>query len=288
MTATSLIGLQPSGLAVSGSVVCDWIETVGLADRELARIRGRKVGFIPQDPTRSLNPTVQVGRQVIEAVRRSTDLSRAQATRRAAELLEQVQLADVPALMRRYPHQISGGQQQRVLIAMAIAGDPGMLIADEPTTALDVTVQNEILRLIVEISENRNMALLFVSHELGVVKAVCHDIGVIYGGSLVEYGTAADVLRRPSHRYTAALIATNPGLPDREGLTRMLGTRFQTIPGSIPSVGEFPVGCKFRDRCDYRTPDCAAPPPSTGFGVEGHFYRCWNPALSGEGQRGAK
>ncbi|WP_323012880.1 ABC transporter ATP-binding protein [Devosia sp.] len=282
LTATSIIGLQPRGLSVTGSIRFEGEDLAGVGDIALARVRGRRIGFVPQDPTRSLNPTTRIGGQVKEAVRLATGLGAAAAWARAEMLLGQVRLPDVSALMRRYPHQISGGQQQRVLIAMAMAGNPALLIADEPTTALDVTVQNEILRLIVELSEEKNMALLFVSHELGVVKAVCHQIGVVYGGNLVELGDTADIVARPRHRYTQALLSANPGLSDRAGLERLMGTRFQTIRGNVPPVGQFPSGCRFRDRCGHTAPACAELPGVSHAGP-GHEYACWNPVPHGQG-----
>ena len=278
LTATSIIGLQPRGLTVSGSIRFEGKELVGVGDTALAAIRGRRIGFIPQDPTRSLNPVARIGKQVIEAVRLATNLSAEDAAARAADLLGQVRLPDVPGLMRRFPHQISGGQQQRVLIAMAMAGNPALLIADEPTTALDVTVQNEILKLIVDLSREKNMGLLFVSHELGVVKAVCQEIGVVYGGNLVEIGETVDVIQRPQHRYTQALLAANPGLSDQAGLEAMMGQRFQTIRGNVPSVGRFPSGCRFRDRCEHSIAGCQSVPPERVISA-GHRFRCINPVV---------
>ncbi|MCB1233412.1 MAG: ABC transporter ATP-binding protein, partial [Verrucomicrobiae bacterium] len=178
---------------------------------------------------RALNPTTRIGKQVAEALRLNTDLDRGAIRKRVLELLDQVQLPDIESLVHRFPHQISGGQQQRVLIAMAIAAQPKLLIADEPTTALDVTVQNEILRLIVELSTAHGMGLLFVSHELGVVRSVCDEIGVIYGGQLIEFGSSLDIVTQPRHRYTNALIGANPGLGRGEELARMMGQRFEVI-----------------------------------------------------------
>ncbi len=227
LTAMSIAGLQPREAVLSGSILHDGRELIGLTDREMARIRGAQIAFIPQDPTRALNPTTRIGKQVEEALRLNTDLSSRAVRKRTLELLEQVQLPDVEALAYRFPHQISGGQQQRVLIAMAIAAQPKLLIADEPTTALDVTVQNEILRLIVDLSTSHRMSVLFVSHELGVVRAVCDEIGVIYGGQLVEFAGCDEILNHPRHRYTEALIGANPGLPEDGESGARYGTALQ-------------------------------------------------------------
>ena len=280
MTAMSIAGLQPREAVLSGSIVDEGRELIGLSDREMAGIRGSSIGFIPQDPTRALNPTTRIGRQIGEALRLNTKLSGAAIRERTLELLGQVQIPNASALVQRYPHQISGGQQQRVLIAMAIAANPRLLIADEPTTALDVTVQNEILRLIVDLSERHGMSLLFVSHELGVVRSVCDDIGVVYGGQLVEFASSREIVARPRHRYTGALIGANPGLAGRADLERMMGKRFSVIDGTVPSVGGFPEGCRFRNRCRFATGDCAAEPLAVEI-APGHALKCWNPAEAG-------
>ena len=276
LTAMTIAGLQPRGAKISGSIRYNDRELVGRTDREMADIRGSQIGFIPQDPTRSLNPTTRVGKQVQEVLRLNTKLSREAVRQRVFELLEQVHLPDVENFAQRYPHQISGGQQQRVLIAMAIAANPRLLIADEPTTALDVTVQNEILRLIVELSTRHGMALLFVSHELGVVRSVCDDIGVIYGGKLVEFGTSDTIVSHPMHRYSAALISANPGLPDATEMSVMMGKRFGVIEGAVPAAGHYPDGCRFRNRCGFVREECAVEPPISDVGG-GHRLKCWNP-----------
>ena len=197
MTAKAIAGLLPDEAKISGTVRFDGRNLVGLGDRELAKIRGSRIGFIFQDPARSLNPVMRVGRQVSEAIRLHTDIKGRAVTDKVVELLEQVHLPNPPALLRRYPHQLSGGQQQRVMIAAAIAADPELLIADEPTTALDVTVQHEILRLLISLTEQRDMSVLFVSHDLGVVRYVCDRVAVVYGGQIVETGSIEDVVQRP-------------------------------------------------------------------------------------------
>lgn len=277
MTAKAIAGLLPDEAKTSGSVRFGGRDLLSLSDSEFAGIRGDKIGFVFQDPARSLNPMMRIGRQVSEAVRLHTDLKGRAVTDRVIELLEQVQLPDPVSLVRRYPHQLSGGQQQRVMIAAAIAADPELLIADEPTTALDVTVQEEILRLLIALSEERKMSLLFVSHDLGVIRFVCDRVAVIYGGRVVETGGVDEVIARPRHRYTNALLGANPGMPKVDEHSSFIGERLETIRGSVPAVGRFPSGCRFRNRCEYESAACAEDPPAQA-GGEGHRYSCWHPA----------
>ena len=277
MTATAIAGLLPDEAKVSGSVRFAGRELLTLDDRQLSEIRGRKIGFVFQDPARSLNPMMRIGRQVSEAIRLHTELKKDAVAAKVIELLELVQLPDPAALVRRYPHQLSGGQQQRVMIAAAIAADPELLIADEPTTALDVTVQEEILRLLISLSEQRKMSVLFVSHDLGVIRFVCDRVAVIYGGHVVETGWVEDVIANPKHRYTNALLSANPGMPKDDNFSAYIGQRLQTIPGSVPAVGNFPTGCRFRNRCAHATEACTATPEPVTVGTN-HRYSCWNPA----------
>jgi peptide/nickel transport system ATP-binding protein len=276
MTAKAIAGLLPDEAKTSGTVRFDGRDLVGLDDRELSKIRGNRIGFIFQDPARSLNPVMRVGHQVSEAIRLHTDLKGRAVTDKVMELLEQVHLPDPPTLLRRYPHQLSGGQQQRVMIAAAIAADPELLIADEPTTALDVTVQHEILRLLISLTEQREMSVIFVSHDLGVVRYVCDEVAVVYGGQIVEKGRIEDIVERPRHHYTTALLAASPGMPKGDEVESFVGRRLQTIDGSVPAVGRFPSGCRFRNRCAHEIAACAETPASVANG-HGHRFRCWNP-----------
>lgn len=276
MTAKAIAGLLPVEAHVSGSVRFLDRELLSLSDHEFSKIRGKRIGFIFQDPARSLNPMMRIGRQVSEAIRIHTELKGQALKDKVIELLTLVQLPDPASLLRRYPHQLSGGQQQRVMIAAAIALDPDLLIADEPTTALDVTVQEEILRLIISLSEQRKMSVLFVSHDLGVIRFVCDQVAVIYGGNLVETGRVEDVIRNPKHRYTDALLSANPGIPKDDNFSAYIGKRLRTITGSVPAVGRFPSGCRFRNRCSSANDACVVSPPlSTA--ESGHHYTCWNP-----------
>jgi len=280
MTVKAIAGLLPDDTKISGSIKFDGRDLLTLSDREFANVRGNKIGFVFQDPARSLNPMMRIGKQVSEAIRIHTDLKGSAVTEKVIDLLGQVQLPDPASLLRRYPHQLSGGQQQRVMIAAAIAADPDLLIADEPTTALDVTVQEEILHLLISLSEKRKMSLLFVSHDLGVVRFVCERVAVIYGGNIVESGLIEDVVTNPLHRYTTALLAANPGMPKDNNFSAFMGKRLQTITGSVPAVGKFPSGCRFRNRCQFATDECSTVPPTVTTDSD-HQYLCWNPSSGG-------
>ncbi len=280
MTVKAIAGLLPDDTKISGSVKFDGRDLLTLNDREFAKVRGKKIGFVFQDPARSLNPMMRIGKQVSEAIRIHTDLKGSAVTEKVIDLLGQVQLPDPATLLRRYPHQLSGGQQQRVMIAAAIAADPDILIADEPTTALDVTVQEEILRLLISLSEKRKMSLLFVSHDLGVIRFVCERVAVIYGGNIVESGRVDEVVNNPLHRYTSALLAANPGMPKDNNFSAFMGKRLQTITGSVPAVGKFPSGCRFRNRCQFATDECTTVPPTVTTESD-HQYLCWNPSSGG-------
>jgi peptide/nickel transport system ATP-binding protein len=276
ITAMTIIGLLPTEAVVSGSITFEGRELIGLSDAEMSELRGRNIGVVFQDASRALNPTMRIHRQVSEVLRLHKDLSRAEIRGRVMELLTQVQLADPEAIFTRYPHQLSGGQQQRIMIAIAIASGPQLLIADEPTTALDVTVQEGILELLVQLSEDRDMGLLFVSHDLGVVRSVSDFMAVVYGGHLVEFGPADDVVNRPYHRYTAALVAANPGLMGSQEARSLVSQHLDTIDGSVPALGAFPSGCRFRGRCRFEIAQCASEPPVTVIDSDRRF-KCWNP-----------
>ena len=280
MTVKAIAGLLPDDTKISGSIKFDGRDLLTLSDREFANVRGNKIGFVFQDPARSLNPMMRIGKQVSEAIRIHTDLKGSAVTEKVIDLLGQVQLPDPASLLRRYPHQLSGGQQQRVMIAAAIAADPDLLIADEPTTALDVTVQEEILHLLISLSEKRKMSLLFVSHDLGVVRFVCERVAVIYGGNIVESGLIEEVVTNPLHRYTSALLAANPGMPKDNNFSAFMGKRLQTSTGSVPAVGKFPSGCRFRNRCQFATDECSTVPPTVTTDSD-HQYLCWNPSSGG-------
>jgi peptide/nickel transport system ATP-binding protein len=276
LTGLSLIGLLPDDLVASGSVRLPGpdLDVIGAGDHALSRIRGRDVAMVFQEPMTALNPTMRVGDQVAEALLiHRTETDRDAGRRRAIELLGQVRLPDPADTARAYPHQLSGGQRQRVVLAIALANDPALLLCDEPTTALDVTVQALVLDLIVQGVESRDAALMLITHDLSVVATACERVLVMYGGRIVEAGPVEDVFRRPRHRYTEGLLAASD-------LTGGEGRRLRTIPGSVPAAGDFPDGCVFRNRCAFATEECAVRPAWVGPDAA-HGYACHHPAGAG-------
>jgi oligopeptide/dipeptide ABC transporter ATP-binding protein len=271
LTALAVLGLLPEDVRASGSVRLAGVDhdLVGAGERRMAKVRGRHLAMVFQEPMTALNPTMRVGKQVAEAmlIHRTVPGKRA-ARAAAAELLERVRLPDVA---RAYPHQLSGGQRQRVVVAIALANDPALLVCDEPTTALDVTVQAAVLDLIVSGVRERDSALLFITHDLAVVATVCQRVLVMYGGRVVESGPVEEVFRRPRHRYTQGLLAAS----DLEATDR----RLPTIPGNVPAAGEFPDGCVFRTRCHRATEVCRQVPGWSGDGQ--HGFACHHP-VSGD------
>jgi len=276
LMAMSLAGLQTPAARVSGEVLLDGTDLVALGDVARARTRGRNFGVVFQDPLRSLNPLNRIGDQIAETLRINTELGPRQIAQRVAELVESVRLPTTREFLRRYPHQLSGGQRQRALIAMAIAHSPKLILADEPTTALDVTVQREILELLLGLCKARHIAMIFVSHNLGVVRAVSDRVAVLYGGNVVEVGPVGSVLREPAHRYTQALIGANPGRLRVAELPALQGAALDTIEGAVASAGRYPAGCRFRPRCGYAVAGCELPIPETRRGTD-HTFRCINP-----------
>jgi peptide/nickel transport system ATP-binding protein len=276
ITALSVMGLLPDGAHATGSVRLRGEQVLGAPERRLAALRGDTAAMVFQEPMTALDPVVPVGRQVAEAVRLHRPMPRAQARAAALELLAQVRLPRPQALFRTYPHQLSGGQRQRVVLAMAMANRPGLLICDEPTTALDVTVQKAMLDLIRGLVADADTSLLFITHDLAVVSEVCDRVLVMYGGRVVESGPVAQVLGRPRHPYTAGLLATSD-------LTAVPpGSSLRTIPGTVPRAGGFPAGCVFRNRCERALPACEQLPPLAPDGP-GRLLACVNPVPYGGG-----
>ncbi|MBB6352178.1 oligopeptide/dipeptide ABC transporter ATP-binding protein [Nonomuraea muscovyensis] len=261
LTALSLMGLLPEGVTATGTARLGERDLVGVPERRLKDLRGRQVSMVFQEPMTALNPLMRVGAQVTE-VMTLHGVPAARARERAVELLGRVRLPQPAQVARAYPHQLSGGQRQRVMLAIALANEPELLICDEPTTALDVTVQKQMLELIAEVAP----ALLFITHDLAVVASVCERVLVMYGGRVVESGPIRDVFARPRHRYTEGLLAASRLTPR--------GTRLATIAGGVPAAGHFPAGCVFRNRCPHATPTCESEPALTG---DGHAFACWHP-----------
>ena len=268
ITALALMGLLPEGARVSGSIRFEGTELTTLAEAALCRIRGDRIGMVFQEPMTALNPLHTVGRQITESLRLHKGLSGAAARAEALRLLERVQLPQAAQRLDAYPHQLSGGQRQRVVIAIALACGPDLLVADEPTTALDVTIQREVLDLIQELVRESGMGLLLISHDLGVMADTVQRLLVMYGGTVVESGPTAEVFRRLAHPYSRGLFAARPRL----GLAR--GTRLATIPGRVPELADLPVGCPFAERCTLAVDDCRRAPPPEQRVAPGHAVRC--------------
>ncbi|MGE0415341.1 MAG: ABC transporter ATP-binding protein [Acetobacteraceae bacterium] len=248
VTMQAAVGLvQPKGGRIaSGSVRFDGQELVGMGNRQLNRIRGDAIGFIFQEPMSSLNPAYTVGEQIAEVVRRHRGVSRADAWQRAVQSLDRVHIASAASRAKDYPHQFSGGMRQRVMIAMAIACDPKLLIADEPTTALDVTIQARILELLRELQRDTGMSVLFITHDLGVVADIARRVVVMYGAQVVERASVDDLFRAPRHPYTAGLLEAMPAVALERGQDPV------AIPGTVAQAYAWPSGCRFNPRCRYR------------------------------------
>jgi peptide/nickel transport system ATP-binding protein len=274
LTALALMGLLPEGLQASGSVRVAGVghDLVGADEKAMSRVRGRDLAMVFQEPMTALNPTMRVGDQVAESMLIHRTRPNRKAARAAAdELLDQVGLPDPAGTARAYPHQLSGGQRQRVVLALALANDPALLVCDEPTTALDVTVQALVLDLIVRGVLDRAAAMLFITHDLAVVATACERVLVMYGGRIVEAGPTRQVFTRPRHRYTQGLLgASDLAVVDERG-------RLATIPGSVPAAGRFPAGCVFRNRCEHATEQCRVRPDWTVTGEDSGFA-CYHPA----------
>ena len=268
ITALALMGLLPDGAKVGGSIRFDGRELVGLDDDALCKLRGDRIAMVFQEPMTALNPLHPIGRQIAESLRLHRGMSAAAARAEALRLLERVQLPEAARRLEAYPHQLSGGQRQRVVIAIALACGPDLLIADEPTTALDVTIQREVLDLIAELVKADGMGLLLISHDLGVMAERVRRMLVMYGGTVVESGPTGEVFARLTHPYTRGLMAARPRLG------ASTGTRLPTIRGRVPELVDLPAGCPFADRCDWVIDACrAAPPPAFSVGPQ-HESRC--------------
>jgi oligopeptide/dipeptide ABC transporter ATP-binding protein len=274
LTALSVLRLLPErGVRLAGGRVgFEGEDLATLPAERLRRIRGRRVGMVFQEPMTSLNPVFAVGDQVAEVLRIHRGLSGASALAEAARLLDLVGIPGARGMLGRFPHELSGGQRQRVVIAVALACDPALLIADEPTTALDVTIQAQILELIDRLRRDRGMGVLLITHDLGVVSETCDRVAVMYAGRIVEARTAADLFARPRHPYTAALIATAPA-------SNPPGGRLPAISGMVPPLAERGTGCAFAPRCPRRGGRCAEAPPLDALpdGPAAGRVACWDP-----------
>jgi oligopeptide/dipeptide ABC transporter ATP-binding protein len=276
VTALSIMGLiQRPGRVVSGSAVFDGRDLLRLKERTLEDIRGREIGMIFQDPMTSLNPTFTIGMQITETLRRHLGLSRNRARKRAIELLEEVHIPKAAARLDDYPHRFSGGMRQRVMIAIALSCSPKLLIADEPTTALDVTVQAGVLDLLAELRAEHDMSMIIITHDMGVVAETADDILVMYAGQVVEQASTLDLFDSPEHPYTEALLHA---LPQIEG-TNVRQGRLAAIPGRPPDLIAPPPACRFAPRCPYAGhDDCTVVAPELREVRPGHWVRSAHPA----------
>jgi peptide/nickel transport system ATP-binding protein len=268
VTSLAVMGLLPKATAeVSGRVTFDGVSLLNLPDRELRDLRGDRMAMIFQEPMTSLNPSYTVGEQIMEVLRRHRGLSDAQAREKAIGLLKHAGIPSPAERIGDYPHKLSGGMRQRVMIAIALACDPELLIADEPTTALDVTIQAQILDLMRELKATSGAAIILITHDLGVVAEVCDEVAVMYAGQIVERAPADVLFEAPQHPYTVGLLASIPRLDQRTD-------RLAAIDGMVPDMSAPPVGCRFADRCPFVLDACrAAPPPVAELGG-GHWSRC--------------
>jgi len=277
--ARSILGLLPESILIraGGEIRYAGRDLRDLSERELRSVRGREIAMIFQDPMTSLNPVMQVGAQIEQALRLHLRCSRAEAREHAVDLLDSVGITAPARRVENYPHELSGGMRQRVMIAIALACGPKVLIADEPTTALDVTVQAQILDLLQELQEKRGMALILITHNLGVVAGMADEVAVMYAGRIVEHGPTGALLAAPRMPYTAALLRSVPRLDDP------VHSRLEAIGGRPPPLIEPPPGCRFAPRCPRATGICAQDPAETREQADDRGFRCWHPLEAAHG-----
>ena len=273
MTALSIMGLVPPQLGgvVGGSIVLDGEDLAQMQDSEIRKRRSTKMGMIFQDPATSLNPTMKVGPQIAETLQIHMGLDEKTARTRVVQLLDRVGIPSPATRYYEYPFQFSGGMRQRVMIAIALSCNPMLLIADEPTTALDVTVQAQLLELVKELQKEEGMSVIWITHDLGVVAELCDRVAVMYAGFIVETGTADDIFFRPKHRYTSSLLKSLPTMDKRST------DELASIPGIVPSLANLKPGCPFMNRCDSAVDKCAEENPLLEEMGKNHMAACWNP-----------
>jgi peptide/nickel transport system ATP-binding protein len=270
VTALSIMGLvpEPPGRIVSGEVLFEGVDLRKLPPAELRERRGSDIAMIFQEPMTSLNPAFTIGDQIAEAIRRHRRVSAPEAMRRAVEMLARVRMPAAEKRARDYPHKLSGGMRQRAMIAMALACDPKLVIADEPTTALDVTIQAQILDLLRELSAASGTAIMLITHDLGVVAELAHEVMVMYAGKIVERAPVKALFERPQHPYTIGLLGSIPRLDGEE-------VRLAAIDGAVPSLQNVPQGCRFHPRCPFAVARCRAEEPPLAEVAPGQFAACW-------------
>ena len=267
LTALSIMGILPGSAKARGSIRFKGNEILNLSAGKMRSIRGKEISMIFQEPMTSLNPVLKIGYQVKEAMLAHLPVSKKEAQNRAIELLRSVMIPSPEARMNDYPHQLSGGMRQRVMIAMAIACNPSLIIADEPTTALDVTIEAQILDLIDKLREERNLSVLLITHDLGAIARHAHTVAVMYAGRIVELAPVSEIFSGPKHPYTIGLLESIP-------FKNKKGVPLKPIPGSVPPPWALPPGCKFSDRCGFMIPACQQAEPELEEITSGHFSRC--------------
>src|ERR1700756_4922603 len=268
VTLRSLMRLLPHNCAIGGRVVLDGEEVSAASERRLEELRGNRIAMIFQEPATALDPVFTIGQQITETLVRHLDIGRRAARRHALDWLERVRIPSARRRLDAYPHEMSGGMRQRAMIALALSCNPTVLLADEPTTALDVTVQIQILLLLRELQREFGMAVIFVTHDVGAAIKIGDRVSVMYAGRFVETGTARDVLKKRAHPYTEGLLAAN-----LHGVEP--GSRLMTIPGAPPNLAALPPGCSFAPRCPYALSQCAETLPPPVMCGDGHVARCW-------------
>ena len=269
VTALAISKLLPTQITKfsSGSIVFNGIDILASSETEVAKLRGKRIGFVFQEPMTALNPTMTIGKQLFHVIRRHSELTKTEALAKVRTALEEVLISKPEVVENQYPFQLSGGMRQRVVIAMAMAANPTLLIADEPTTALDVTVQAEILNLIAKLAKDHGTAVLLISHDLGVIANSCSRVTVLYAGEVVESGIVSEVLRKPQHPYTQALIKSLPDIADRNSL-------LETIAGEFPDLRNRPEGCIYAPRCPKKFDACEVR-PMLRIAKDLHSVACW-------------
>lgn len=270
VTSLSVMGLlgDTGGKVVAGSVFFKGKDLLRLSDKEMRRLRGHEMSMIFQEPMTSLNPTLRIGEQIAEGIRLHLALDKKKARSRVLETLKAVGIPRAEGIMREYPYQLSGGMRQRVMIAMAMSCEPDLLIADEPTTALDVTIQAQILDLMRKLKEKKETAIMFITHDLGVVADMCDRVVVMYAGQVMEEADARELFANPGHPYTRGLLGSLPKLLSGQ-------KRLGVIPGNVPVFKQVPSGCRFAGRCSYQTEKCLREVPPLLKAGDRHLARCW-------------
>ncbi|MGO9614002.1 MAG: ABC transporter ATP-binding protein [Dissulfurispiraceae bacterium] len=267
LTALSILRILPNNAVTEGEIFFRNENLLSLPDDQMRKIRGKDISMVFQEPMTSLNPVLTIGYQIAEALRTHYNLSKGSAMDRTIDLLRAVKIPSSELRVKDYPHQLSGGMRQRVLIAMAIACNPALLIADEPTTALDVTVQAQILELLQELRRQRNMAIMLITHDLGIISEQAERVAIMYAGRIMEIAAVDELFQNPLHPYTICLL---------ESLPRTKGTALKPIPGFVPSPNQLPRGCKFSDRCRWATNESESKEPELLEVSENHYVRCIN------------